>query len=109
VLSGQRDDTIYDLALELVELGRGDEFLALNEGRVGHAWLEAGRAAASGELGRAAEIYGSIGARLPEAWAGLLAAERGDTSHIDASLAYFEEQRATPYVERCRALMQASA
>ena len=28
---------------------------------------------------------------------------------LDASLAYFEEQQATPFVERCRALMQASA
>jgi hypothetical protein len=67
------------------------------------------RRAASDDLIRAAEIYGSMGARFPEAWAGLLAAERGDTSRLDAALAYFEEQRATPYVERCRALLQASA
>ena len=58
---------------------------------------------------RASEIYGQIGARFPEAWAALLAAERGDTSRLDAALAYFEEQRATPYVQRCRALLQASA
>ena len=57
----------------------------------------------------AAETYGQIGARFAEAWAGLLAAERGDTSRLDAALAYFEEQRATPYVQRCRALLQASA
>jgi hypothetical protein len=50
-----------------------------------------------------------MGARFPEAWAALLAAERGDTSRLDAALAYFEEQQATPYVQRCRALMQASA
>jgi class 3 adenylate cyclase len=109
LLSGRRDDTAYDLPLELVELGRGHEYLAATEGESGHLWLKAGRAAASGELGRASEIYGSFGARLPEAWAGLLAAERGDTSRLDAALAYFEEQRATPYVQRCRALMQASA
>jgi hypothetical protein len=46
---------------------------------------------------------------MPEARAALIAAERGDTSRLDAALAYFEEQRATPYVQRCRALMQASA
>ena len=46
---------------------------------------------------------------MPEAWAALLAAERGDTSRLESALAYFEEQRATPYVQRCRALMQASA
>ena len=50
-----------------------------------------------------------MGARFPEAWAGLLAAERGDASRLEAALAYFEEQGATPYVQRCRALMQASA
>jgi hypothetical protein len=50
-----------------------------------------------------------MGARFPEAWAALLAAERGDPSRLDAALAYFEEQQATPYVQRCRALMQASA
>jgi hypothetical protein len=71
--------------------------------------LAAGRASASGDLVGGSEIYGRIGARFPEAWAALLAAERGDTSRLEPALAYFEEQRATPYVERCRALMQASA
>jgi hypothetical protein len=109
VLEEHWDPTTYDLPLELAELGRGEEYLAMREGMAGHVWLDAGRAAASGELARASELYGSMGARLPEAWAGLLAAERGDTSRLDAALAYFEEQQATPYVQRCRALLQASA
>jgi tetratricopeptide (TPR) repeat protein len=109
VLSEQWDHTNYELALELVELGRSDDYLARTEGMAGHVWLEAGRAAASGELVRASELYGSIGARLAEAWAALLAAERGDASRLDAALAYFEEQHATPYAQRCRALLQASA
>jgi class 3 adenylate cyclase/tetratricopeptide (TPR) repeat protein len=108
-LSTVPDEVISDLPLHLVELDRGDEYLARMEGVTGHLWLEAGRMAAAGELVRASEIYGSFGARFPEAWAGLLAAERGDTSRLDAALAYFEEQQATPYVQRCRALMQASA
>jgi class 3 adenylate cyclase/tetratricopeptide (TPR) repeat protein len=103
------DELAYDLPLELVELGRGDEYLALTEGRPGYVWQEAGRAAAEGDLLRASEIYGRIGARFPEAWAALLAAEHGDASRLEAALAYFEEQRATPYASRCRALMQASA
>jgi class 3 adenylate cyclase len=103
------DELASDLPLHLVELGREEEYLSLMEGVPGHRWLEAGRAAASGELARAAEIYGGMGARFPEAWAGLLAAERGDTSRLEPALAYFEEQQATPYVQRCRALMQASA
>jgi tetratricopeptide (TPR) repeat protein len=102
------DRVIYDLPLHLVELGRGEEYLAL-PGKPAYAWGEAGEAAASGDLQRAAEIYGRIGARFVEAWAGLLAAERGDTSRLETALAYFEEQRATPYVQRCRALLQASA
>jgi tetratricopeptide (TPR) repeat protein len=108
-LSTTPNELGWDMALYLVELGRGDEYLALTDGHPGHRWQEAGRAAASGELLRASEIYGEIGARFPEAWAALLAAEQGDTSRLDAALAYFEEQRATPYVQRCRALMQASA
>ena len=103
------DETAYDLPLDLVELGRGAEYLALTEGIPGYLWLEAGRAATSGDLMAAAEIYGRIGARFPEAWAALLAAEHGDASRLDSALAYFEEQRATPYAQRCRALLQASA
>ena len=103
------DDLASDLPLHLTELGRGQEYLELMKGVSGHLWLEAARAATSGDLMRAAEIYGGMGARFQEAWAALLAAERGDTSRLDSALAYFEEQRATPYVQRCRALMQASA
>jgi class 3 adenylate cyclase/tetratricopeptide (TPR) repeat protein len=109
VMAGSVDEDIAELPLELVELGRGEEFLTATQGMRGHAWLEAARAATTGDLRRASEIYGSIGARFSEAWAALLAAERGDTSRLDAALAYFEQQRATPYVARCRALMQASA
>jgi class 3 adenylate cyclase/tetratricopeptide (TPR) repeat protein len=107
-LDAAYDPLVYDLALELAELDRGKEFLAQMGNHAG-LWHEAHRAAASGELAHASEIYGQIGARFPEAWAALLAAERGDTSRLDAALAYFEEQQATPYVQRCRALLQASA
>ena len=108
-LEAAYDALVYDLALELVELGRSAAFLARPDDQGGHRWDQANRAAASGELIRASEIYASIGARFPEAWAALLAAERGDTSRLEPALAYFEEQRATPYAQRCRALMQASA
>jgi tetratricopeptide (TPR) repeat protein len=100
---------MYDLPLYLAELGRGAEFPTPTDERPGHLWEEAGHAASAGDLLGAAEIYGSIGARLLEAWAGLLAAERGDTSRLEAALAYFEEQHATPYAQRTRALLQASA
>jgi tetratricopeptide (TPR) repeat protein len=100
----------FQLPLHLAELGRGEEYLAAMGGYVHRRpWRVAGRAAAAGHLIHASEIYGSIGARFPGAWAALLAAERGDTSRLDAALAYFEEQQATPYIQRCRALLQASA
>jgi hypothetical protein len=102
-------EEIYEIPLHLVELERGDDYLRLTEERPGHLWREAGRATASGEFVRAAELYGGMGARYAEAWAALLAAEGGDTSRLESALAYFEEQRATPYVQRCHALMQASA
>ena len=108
-LGAAYDPLVYDLALELVELGRGAEFLARKGDRPVHLWDQAHWAAAAGELTRASEIYGTIGSRFAEAWAALLTAERGDTSRLDAALAYFEEQHATPYVQRCRALLQASA
>jgi class 3 adenylate cyclase/tetratricopeptide (TPR) repeat protein len=108
-LSARFDELFYDLPLELAELGRGEEFLAAVDGRQGFFWLEAGRAGATGDLVRASEVYGSVGARMPEARAALLAAERGDSSRLDTALAYFEEQRATPYISRCRASLQASA
>ena len=88
---------------------RADDYLRASEGMSGHLWMEAGRASTSGDLIGGSEIYGRIGARFPEAWARLLAAERGDTSRLEDALAYFEEQRAMPYVQRCRALLQASA
>jgi class 3 adenylate cyclase/tetratricopeptide (TPR) repeat protein len=99
----------WDLPLHLVELDRADEYLGPSENLAGHLWLAAGRASASGDLIGGSEIYGRIGARFPEAWAALLAAERGDSSRLEGALAYFEEQHATPYVQRCRALLQASA
>jgi hypothetical protein len=109
VMAFGADPDYYGLPLHLVELGRGEEYLALMAEQRNLVWLDAARAACSGDLVRASEIYGSFGARLGEAWTALLAAEHGDTSRLEPALAYFEEQQATPYAERCRTLMQASA
>jgi hypothetical protein len=103
------EDSIYDLPLHLVELGRADDYLALTEESPGFLWQQAATAAVAGDFGTAADLYGRIGASFVEAWAGLLAAEHGDASRRDAALAYFEEQGATPYALRGRALLQASA
>jgi class 3 adenylate cyclase len=108
----------HQLPLLLVELGRGREYLAaLGDEHPTTPWLEAGRAAASGDFQRAAAGYEEIGARAAEAQARLLAAEalitEGRRAEADAelarALAYFRSVRATAYTDRGEALLAASA
>jgi hypothetical protein len=99
----------YTLPLFLAERGRGDEYLAATEHRPGYLWQRAGRAAAAGNFGAAAQLYGEIGARYAEAWARLLAAEHGQDVDLASAYAYFRHAGATPYVRRCEAALPASA
>ena len=91
---------VYDLPLHLVELGRGDEYLALTQGKPGYAWEEAGDAAAGGDLVRASEIYGAIGARFCEAWAALLAAEGTSPGYDFHAAVDYREHLARVLVKR---------
>jgi hypothetical protein len=50
-------------------------------------------------------VYGEIGARYPEAWAQLLAAESDDDVDLAPAQSYFERAGATPYVHRCEAAL----
>jgi tetratricopeptide (TPR) repeat protein len=106
------------LPLLLTGLGRGPEYLAaLGDEQPATPWLEAGRAAASGDLRRAAAVYEEIGARAAEAQARLLLAEaliaEGRRAEADAelarALAYFRSVRATAYTSRGEALLAATA
>ena len=108
----------HQLPLLLTELGRGREYLALlGDERPATPWLEAGRAAASGDLRRAAAIYEEIGARAAEAQARLLLAEaliaEGRRAEADAelarALAYFRSVGATAYTSRGEVLLAAAA
>jgi class 3 adenylate cyclase/tetratricopeptide (TPR) repeat protein len=108
----------HQLPLLLAELGRGREYLAaLGDEHPATPWLEAGRAAASGDFWRAAAGYGKIGARAAEAQARLLSAEaliaEGRRAAADAeltrALAYFRSVGATAYTRRGEALLAASA
>jgi hypothetical protein len=101
-----------------VGLDRGREYLAaLGDEHPATPWLEAGRSAATGDFGRAAEVYEEIGARGAEAQARLLAAEaliaKGRRAEADTelarALAYFRSVRATAYTSRGEALLAASA
>jgi class 3 adenylate cyclase len=112
------DPQQHQLALLLAELGRGPEYLAtLGDAHPATPWLEAGRAAASGDFRRAAACYEEIGARAAEAHARLLTAEalhtEGRRSEADAelarALAYFRSVRATAFTSRGEALLAASA
>jgi class 3 adenylate cyclase len=98
-----------DAPFVFIELGREADWLAATEGLPTTRWDEAGLAAARGELVAAAEKYAAIGARFMEAWARLLAAERGDLAQIEPARAYFTAAGATPFVARCDAVLAASA
>jgi hypothetical protein len=50
-----------------------------------------------------------MGARYLEAWATLLAAERGQRVDLVGARAYFEHVGAAAHVRRCEALLPASA
>ena len=97
-----------DIALPLVELGREHDWLSAPRFRA-TAWADAGTAAVAGDLLRAAEVYGTIGAAFSEAWARLLAAEHGDLSQLETARAFFAEYGATPFLRRCEAVLAASA
>ncbi len=108
----------HQLPLLLTELGRGREYLAtLGDEQPATPWLEAGRAAASGDLRRAAAVYEEIGARAAEAQARLLLAEaliaerrRAEAdAELARALAYFRSVRATAYTSRGEELLAASA
>jgi class 3 adenylate cyclase/tetratricopeptide (TPR) repeat protein len=93
----------------VVELDREEDWLAAFEGVAETLWVAAGRAAAQGDLVRAAEIYEEIGAPLYGAWVRLIAAERGDLAQLEPARAFFAATRATPFLARCDAVMAASA
>jgi tetratricopeptide (TPR) repeat protein len=104
------DEWAADLTLLMTELGRQDDYLAVAaRSPKDNAWREAATAAASGDLIKAAALFGTIGARYEEAYARLLAAERGAGIELEAAYAYFAEQELDVYIRRCEALLAASA
>jgi hypothetical protein len=104
---------IAPLPLLLHELGRGDDYIAACDPvPMQCRWRTAGIAAARGDLRAAADEYAAIGSRFVEAWARLLAAERGGAG-ADEQLArartYFAEIGAHAMLRRCDVLLQDSA
>jgi hypothetical protein len=102
-------DFLGEISLQLVELGRQADWLTAEPGMRRTPWAAAGTAAARGDFVRAADMYEEIGANVSAAWARLLAAERGDLSQLEPARAFFEKLDAKPFLERCDAVLAASA
>ncbi|HEX5246066.1 MAG TPA: AAA family ATPase [Gaiellaceae bacterium] len=99
-----------DLLLVLVERARIDQWVAaIGDSFPESHWVKAGMAAAAGDLVGAAEIYRGMGASFLEAWARLIAADRGDLSQLEPARAFFAGVGATPFVRRCETILSASA
>jgi class 3 adenylate cyclase len=107
-----------ELAIVLQALGRGAELV----GFAAHVtvltpWLQAATAVATGEFGRAAEIYAEIGSRPDEAFARLsdgrwlLANGRKaeGNAQLGRALAFYREVRAVAYLREGETLLAASA
>ena len=106
---------VADLSSALWLLGRGPELTSTAERvRARTRWLEAAEAVVSGELVRAADIYGRIGAKPEEAFTRLLAADAAreagrpedERPDIDRALAFLREVGATAFVPTVRSESQ---
>ena len=99
-----------ELLLILVERARIEKWVAaIGDSFPESNWVKAGMAAATGDLAGAAEIYRGMGMSFLEAWARLIAADRGDLTQLEPARAFFAEVGATPFVRRCEAVLAASA
>ena len=98
-----------DLAVGLVELGRPVEAL---DDVLPSRWLDATRAFAAGDPGRAAKLYAEIGSRPDEAAARLTAARRllptrpaEGRIELERAIAFFREAGATASLEQAKELL----
>jgi len=98
-----------DLAIDLVELERPVEAL---DDVLRSPWLDAARALAGGDPGRAARIYAEIGSRPDEAAARLAAARRllparpaEGRVELERAMAFFREVGATASLEQAKELL----
>jgi class 3 adenylate cyclase/tetratricopeptide (TPR) repeat protein len=107
-----------DLALVLHGLARGAELVKLVATATPQTpWHQAAIAIATGEFGRAAELYSEIGSLPDQSFAHLRAAERmfavgrrtEASAHVEQALAFYRQVQADAYLEEGAALLAASA
>ncbi len=98
-----------DFQFTLADMGRIDAWLATAELPQDSLWLDSAHMFAAGDFAGAAKLFDTIGVSFGAAWARLLAAERGDLSQLEPARAFFEAERAAPFLRRCEAVLAASA
>ncbi|MBV8480375.1 MAG: AAA family ATPase [Actinobacteria bacterium] len=102
--------TSSEFPLTLADRHRTGEWVAASDGLPrASLWLEAGRRLDDERFVDAADLYAEMGVPFLEAWARLIAAERGDLSQLEPARAFFEAERAVPFLRRCEAVLAASA
>jgi len=113
---GFADAYLHTLAWTLSALGRGAELIDALPAYE-YPWHLAARAFAAGDLGRAADIMGDMGAVSEEArdrlWLAHTLVEQGRRTEADAelqrALAFYRSVGATRYIQQAEALRAASA
>jgi class 3 adenylate cyclase/tetratricopeptide (TPR) repeat protein len=109
--------TLGQLTLVLPQLGIRHEVLEILDGAPTNPWVEAGKAAASGDFVRVREIFTGFGALGLAAEASLLAGEalmganrrEQATPYLEEALDFYRGVGASYFVSRAEALLPASA
>src|SRR5579862_1145764 len=101
--------TSSEFMLVMSEKDRMDTWLMAVDFPPSSLWMETGRMLAAGRFVDAANAFGAAEVGFAEAWARLLAAERGDLSQLEPARALFATERAAPFLRRCEDVLAASA
>jgi class 3 adenylate cyclase/tetratricopeptide (TPR) repeat protein len=111
------NDWSSDLAIVLQALGRGAELAQFATRTTPTPWLQAATAFATGEFGRAAELYAQIGSLPDEAFARLCSAKQlvaaghpaEAKAQLDRALAFYRAAGASAYLRDGEVLLGISA
>ena len=95
-----------DVAVSLVDLGRGEEMFPVLDGSGPSVWLDAAKAFTAGDYVGAADLYAEIGSLPDEADARL---RSGIDSQVLRALEFYRSVGATRYIREGEAMLAASA
>jgi len=97
---------LCELAWTAHEVGAARRFLEVIGGAFETRWIDAARAIASGEAGRAAALCDEMGARPEAAYTRM---RSGDPGEVDQALAFWRSVDAARYIHECEQLLAATA